>query len=440
MKRRLFLSASAAAAAAVNAQIARPPQPQATPLLLQGATLHRVSAPPLVRGQLLVVDGRIAAVAAEGEALTLPPGTQTLRLDGLQLYPGLVAANTQLGLVEVPTVRGTVDVQERGPLNPNAHTLTSFHADSELVAVTRADGVLTVEVAPVSPRGGLLAGRSAVMQLDGWAWPDMALAPEHALHLHLPPTRAVADENDDDEGTPAPTSAVQNRLRQLDDALAQARAYAAQREADLAAQRPAARDLRLEALAPYAAGRAPVFIHAQELSQLRHALALTERHGLRTTLVAGPDVVALAPLLKARGIPVLVDGVQKLPLRRDDPIDAAETVPARLHAAGVRFAIARQGGMRAAPNTRNLAHEAAAAVAHGLPHDVALRAITLDAAALLGVDALVGSLDVGKLATFFVTAGDALEPSTRVQRVWVRGREIDPRNRHTRLMDKYQGR
>jgi imidazolonepropionase-like amidohydrolase len=436
MKRRLFLSASAAAAAAVNAQIARPPQPQATPLLLQGATLHRVSAPPLVRGQLLVVDGRIAAVAAEGEALTLPPGTQALRLDGLQLYPGLVAANTQLGLVEVPTVRGTVDVQERGPLNPNAHTLTSFHADSELVAVTRADGVLTVEVAPVAPRGGLLAGRSAVMQLDGWAWPDMALAPEHAMHLHLPPTRAVTDEDDDDEGTPAPTSAVQSRLRQLDDALAQARGYAAQREADPKVPR----DLRLEALAPYAAGRAPVFIHAQELSQLRQAMALTERHGLRTTLVAGPDVVALAPLLKARGIPVVVDGVQKLPLRRDDPIDAAETVPARLHAAGVRFAIARQGGMRNAPNTRNLAHEAAAAMAHGLPADVALRAITLDAAALLGVDALVGSLDVGKLATFFVTAGDALEPSTRVQRVWVRGREIDTRNRHTRLMDKYGAR
>lgn len=440
MKRRLFLSASAAAVGATatgaRAQIARPPQPQAAPLLLQGATLHRVSAPPLVRGQLLVVGGRIAAVAAEGEGLTLPPGTQTLRLDGLQLYPGLVAANTQLGLVEVPTVRGTVDVQERGPLNPNAHTLTSFHADSELVAVTRADGVLTVEVAPVSPRGGLLAGRSAVMQLDGWAWPDMALAPEHAMHLHLPPTRAVADEDDDDEGTPAPTSAVRSRLRQLDEALAQARAYAAQREADPKVPR----DLRLEALAPYAAGRAPVFVHAQELSQLRQALALTERHGLRTTLVAGPDVVALAPQLKARGIPVLVDGVQKLPLRRDDPIDAAETVPARLHAAGVRFAIARQGGMRNAPNTRNLAHEAAAAVAHGLPHDVALRAITLDAAALLGVDALVGSLDVGKLASFFVTAGDALEPSTRVQRVWVRGREIDPRNRHTRLMDKYQGR
>ncbi len=436
MKRRLFLSATAAAATGALAQIARPPQAPTAPLLLQGATLHRVSAPPLARGQLLVVDGRIAALGAEGEALALPPGTQVVRLDGLQLYPGLVAANTQLGLVEVPTVRGTVDAQERGPLNPNAHTLSSFHADSELVAVTRADGVLTVEVAPVSPPGGLLAGRSAVMQLDGWAWPDMALVPEHALHLHLPPTRAVADEDDDDEGNPAPPNAVRGRLRQLDEALAQARAYAAQRAAD--PQSP--RDLRLEALAPYASGRAPVFVHAQELSQLRQALWLTERHGLRSTLVAGPDVVALAPLLKARDLPVLVDGVQKLPLRRDDPIDAAETVPARLHAAGVRFAIARQGGLRAAPNTRNLAHEAAAAVAHGLPPEVALRAITLDAARLLGVDDRLGSLDVGKLATFFVTAGDALEPSTRVQRVWVRGREVDPRNRHTRLMDKYQGR
>ncbi|MFN7695907.1 MAG: amidohydrolase family protein [Burkholderiales bacterium] len=434
MKRRALLLASLPLAAA--AQIARPPAPHTGRLLFTGATLHRVSGPPLVRGQLLVVDGRIAAIAPEGEALNAAGPVTRVALDGLQLYPGLVAANTQLGLVEVPTVRGTVDVQEGGALNPNAHALVAFNADSELIAVTRAEGVLAAEVAPVSPRGGLLAGRSGVLQLDGWAWPDMALRGEHALHLHLPPSRAQADFFSGGDGNAPPRNVVQERLRQLDELLAQGRAYAQARAADP----KLLRDLRLEALAPYASGNAPVFVHAQELAQLRQALALQQRHGLRMVLVAGPDVVQISALLKARDIPVIVDGVQELPLRRDDAIDASESVPARLHEAGVRFAIARQGGARNAPNTRNLAHEAAAAVAHGLPPEAALRAITLSAAELLGVADLLGSLEVGKLASFFVCDGNALEVSTRVQRIWVRGREIDVRNRQTRLMEKYGSR
>ncbi|MBN8506670.1 MAG: amidohydrolase family protein, partial [Burkholderiales bacterium] len=97
----------------------------------------------------------------------------------------------------------------------------------------------------------------------------------------------------------------------------------------------------------------------------------------------------------------------------------------------------RQGGARNAPNLRNLGHEAAAAVAHGLPYEAALRAVTLGAAELLGVADRVGSLDVGKEASFFITRGDALEPATEVLQVFVQGREVDRGNRQTRLMQKY---
>lgn len=427
MKRRQLLLAAASFPAA--AQIAAPPPPHRGHLLIRGATLHRPNSPALEAGQLWVRDGHIAAVAAAGEPLPLPAGYAELDLSGLHLYPGLVAANTQLGLTESPTQRGTIDVQELGALNPNVHAWASFNADSELIAVTRAEGVLTAEVAPVSPRGGLIAGRSSVMRLDGWSWSDMALRPMHALHLHLPPWRAATDPIGGSTPAAPTRAALQERLRLLDRALDQARAYPSG---------AGARDLRLEALAPYARGEAPVFVHAQELAQMRHALQLAERHKLRITLVAGPDVALLAPLLAEREIPVIVDGVMELPLRRDDPIDAAEAVPARLHEAGVRFAIARQGGARNALNLRNLAQEAAAAVAAGLPRAAALRAITQTPAELLGVGDRVGSLAVGQEASFFVTRGDALEPATSVLRVFVLGREIDTSHRQTRLMQKYR--
>ncbi len=439
--RRTLLLAGASAsvsafASAAHAQTAQPAPAQTGSLLITGATLHRVSAPPLVRGQMLVEAGRIVAIAAEGAPLPTPRGALTrLALDGQQLYPGLVAANTQLGLVEVPTVRGTVDTQEQGPLNANAHALVALSGDSELIAVTRAEGVLTVEVAPVSPRVGGIAGRSGVVQLDGWAWPDMALRAEGALHVHLP--RAINNDPDIPAADPsALRRSVHERLRLLDEAFQQARAYAQARSTD--PQLP--RDLRLEALAPYAAGQRPVFIHASEAALIRQALALIERHQLQAVLVGSGDIARLAPLLKARNVAVIVDGVQELPLRRDDAIDQSERTPALLALAGVRFAIARQGGIRNAPNVRNLAHEAAAAVAHGLAPEAALRAITLSAAELLGVADQVGSLDAGKLATFFVTQGDVLEVATRVERVFVRGRELDVGNRQQRLMEKYQRR
>ncbi len=179
----------------------------------------------------------------------------------------------------------------------------------------------------------------------------------------------------------------------------------------------------------------PVFMHADDLAQIRFALDFAARHGLKLVLVGGADSWRVADTLRERRVPVVIGGLLRLPLRRDDPPDALFALPAHLAAAGVQFCIAEGG--RDSSNARNLPFEAAHARAFGLSDDEALKAVTLYPAQILGVADQLGSLEVGKLANLFVADGDPLEPATRIERVFIQGREVEVSDRQTRLRDKY---
>lgn len=409
------------------------PPPQQRPLLLRNAQLHTVSGPVIRQGWLLAEKGRISALGGPDQPPPARADTQVIDLAGLRVYPGFVAGISALGLTEVESVRATVDHVETGALNPNARALVAINADSELLPVARANGVLAALVAPGVDRSGLIAGTSALVQLDGWHWDDMALEREVGVHVVLPSMRQanvplhLRDEM---------ARHVQNQLARLDRAFDDAAAWGRARAAD--ASTPT--DLRWQALQGALQRRQPVFVHANELPQIRHALGLARRHGLRLVLVGGADAAAVAPLLQQAQVPVIIGGVNELPLRRDDDIDARYVLAARLHQAGVRFCIARAATSRSASNERNLPYEAAAAVAYGLPRDEALKAITLYPAQILGVDDRLGSLQPGRLASFFVADGDPLETATQVRRLFVQGRELSTGNRHTDLQQRYEER
>ncbi len=448
MRRRGFSAGVAAlaaaswrptAAAAPAAGIVPPPQRQ--PLIVQGATLHPVSGPPLPGGRMLVERGRIVALAAAGETLPAPSSAaETIDLAGRHVYPGFIAANTSLGLVEIGQVRATVDTTEIGPINPNARALVAVNADSDLLPVARAGGVLAALAVPNGPRGGGIAGTSALVQLDGWNWDEMALQQELALHVALPSLRLNPAML---QGPAAPFADelrrfANERLKLVDDSFAAAAAYARARAADPAMPG----DLRWEAMRAVfqtdPATRRAVFVHADELGQIRHALALAERHELKLVIVGGADAWRVAPLLRERRVPVVVTSVHRLPLRRDDDIDGPFRLAAQLHEAGIAFCIAR--GLGNSSNERNLPFEAATAVAHGLPRDEAIKAITLYPAQILGVGDRLGSLQAGRLASFIVTDGDPLETTTRIERLFVQGREVSLENRQSRLVERYDQR
>jgi len=407
--------------------------PQAEPLVVRGAIVHSPSGAG-APATIVVDNGKILAV---GPNATAPANARVVDAGGLHAYPSLINGNTVLGLVEVSSVRGTVDVSEVGDINPNVRAEVALNADSELLPVTRANGVL---VAMTAPRGGLVAGTAAVMRLDGWNWEDLTVKAPVGMLVNWPGMRI----NRDADAQPAAEEQVKNRdarLLLLRDTFANARAYWKARGAEGGKGVPAhERDPRWDAMGPVLRGEIPVLVTADDILKIRAALQWAEQEGVRIVLLAGGDVGRLAGELAKRQVPVILDPTFALPRRDWEPYDTAYTNAARLHAAGVKFCFGTSGGAFGAANARNLPYEAAGAVGYGLPADAALRALTQDAADILGVGDRLGSIDAGKDATFFLSDGDPLDIRSHVVRAFIDGREISLENRQTRLWEKYRSR
>lgn len=406
----------------------------AASILLEGGTLYPVSSAPLENGALLITDGRIAAIGPAG-SFDVPADATRIDVRGKRVYPGFIAANSVLGLTEIEAVRASNDYAEVGPFNPNVRAEVALNADSEAIPVTRAAGIVAVNVAPQSAQGGLFTGNAAVIKLAGWTWEQMTLKAEAGVHLVWPSKRAP-------DFLPPPViaelrkAADTNRVL-IDEVSANARRYA---EAADARALDGSADLRYAALVPVFARRQKLFVHAEDYAAVRGAIEFCSDEKLDCVLVGAQDGWRLAAELKQYNIPVILGSPFALPLRRHEGYDTVYRNAARLHAAGVRFAIAGDGSGFAAPLEKNLPHLAAQAVAFGLPAEQALAAITLNAARILGVDARLGSLEVGKDASLLVSDGDPLEFDSRIEAVYIDGQAVDLDSRHTRLYERYRQR
>jgi imidazolonepropionase-like amidohydrolase len=419
----LVLGFTAAAIALAHPEVPGPPQKG--PVALVNATIHPVSGPVIEKGTIVFAGGKITAIGVDA---AIPEDAEKIDLAGKHVYPALFDALSDLGLVEIGSVRATDDYRESGQVNPNVRAVVAVNPDSELIPVARSNGVL---LALTAPSGSLMPGRSAVIQLDGWTWEDMALLPDAALHIEWPrpprpPRRGASEEAD---SGPRPNQAAE-RLRTI---LSDARAYATARAGD--ANFP--RDARWESLKDVLAGKLPVVVHADDVRQITAAVSFCQEEKLKLIVAGGYDALACASLLKKHDIPIIIGGVYRLPRRRGDDYDAPFTLPARLKEAGIRYCISSQD-RHGASSMRNLPYHAATAVAYGLDADEALKAITLYPAQILGLADRVGSLEVGKHATLFVASGDPLDTPTQVEAAWIGGRKVELNDRHKRLYRKYE--
>jgi imidazolonepropionase-like amidohydrolase len=441
-----------------------------------GATVHPVDSPAIANGVVVVENDRIKAVG--GPNTIIPQGAEVIDLKGYDLWPGLIQAGSRVGLFEVGSLRETQDVSDSATFQPELTTSTAIRPDSELIPVTRANGVLTILA---QPSGSGIAGQSAVVNLHGWLPPEMTLLDKAALHVQIPSfiasrsneefglaqdinhycgcedMAAGADHSHRHEAMaddgPAPASAnegersqaLSRRKRRLEE-IGEQFQMALRYEAALKAAKEGMVDTfdadpRMEALLPYARGEKPVIFSADHRGEILDALSLAKALKLKAVISGGREAWKVAQQLKEAGVPVLVAGTLQLPGENYDPYDAPYANPAKLHAAGVKFAIqSGGGGPDQATAARNLPLEAGTAVAFGLPEDIALRSVTLAPAEILGVADKLGSITPGKKANLVVSRGSILQATTPVDLLVIDGKVITPRSRHTRLAETYRER
>jgi imidazolonepropionase-like amidohydrolase len=410
--------------------------------LFKNATVHTVAKGDMENGQVLVTDGKISAVAKADENLQ---ADETIDLKGAHLYPGFINAAGWLGLVEVDQIRATHDMSESGRFTPDVRAWMAVNPDSELIAVARVNGIThTVAI----PGGGVVSGQSGLIQLGaGWTVEDLKAKGPLAMHLFWPAmtldTTPRDQARDKERWKSLEDQAKERRMRmkEIEDFFAEAESYAAEEHSE------ANRIPAWEAMISVVRAKIPLVIHADSYRQIKSALKFAEEHKYRVILTGGRDAWRLANEIAAQKIPVIFErvyndgsGLSAGDIRDTEPYDVHFNAPAVLAEAGVKVAITGGLGGEEASNVRNIPYIAAQAMAFGLAHDEAIKSVSLNVAEMYGVSDRLGSIEVGKEASFFTSTGDALDIRSRVTGVWIKGESVSLENHQTRLYEKYRAR
>lgn len=424
------------AAAPVSAQ-----QPAAITYAITHAKIFTLSGGVIPDGTLVIKDGKIAAVGASVEA---PAGAQIIDGKGLQVYPGLFDAVTQMGLSEISAVASTVDSSETGSFNPDVVAATAVSPSSEHIPVTRASGITEVMAVPASggfDSGGgrsVVGGQASAFSLAGWTMEDMQIKRSVAMVINWPTIQTrtfdFATFTRKEKPYTEAKQEYEKQVNELTDWMDRARHYA--QAVGHGGPSDFERDVKLEALAPVVRGQMPVLVFADRARDIRNAVEFCDKQKLKMILAGGEEAYKVKELLRSKSVPVILRPVLSLPPEEDDPYDALLSQPAELSQAGVKFAIASFDNSFA----RRLGQNAANAAAHGLSNDEALRSVTLYPAQILGLSDQIGTLDTGKIANVIVTDGDPLELTTEVKYLFIRGQLTSTDNRHKRLYEKYLNR
>ena len=405
-----------------------PAPDQDHPILIHGGTVHTVSHGSLEKTDILFENGKIVSI---GRDISYPPETELIDVTGQHIFPGLISAGSTLGLQEIGAVRATKDYAEVGDLNPNVRANVSYNPDSELIPVSRSNGIL---LALSVPRSGMISGTSSLMMLDGWTWEDATLKHPVGLHLFWPSMNVPKSLSGKNKKKKDPDLRLKS-IQKMNDLIQEARAYLQLKETNSHSLK---HNLRMEGMLPVIKGEIPLFIHANEVRQIEAAVYWSNRHNLKMILVGGKDSWRVTRLLKEKEISVIYTHVHSLPIRRFEKYDQPFITPFQLYEAGVKFCISNSESPFQTPHIRNLPYYAAKASSYGLPHKEALRSITLSPAEILSVAENVGSLDIGKDATIFISNGDILDVRTQVNMAFIQGRRIDLSDRHKMLYSKYR--
>ena len=430
--------ACGALAAAAQAQDLIPKAPpQTEPVTITGVTIHTVSGDTIEDGTLAFEDGRFTTIRS-GEPRRRRGRVVDLSGRDCHAWPGMIAPNTELGLVEIGSIRDTQDARELGDFAPEVRAAVAVNPDSTAIPVARANGIL---LAGAFPSGGTVPRRSSVITLDGWTADDMTVLDVAGLVIDWPRMRPF-DSPFVRASAAEQKRQIEENVAEIDDFFSDAEAYRRAREADPDYPTDLLLEATLDHLPDSLDGEPakPVHILANSVDEITSSVDWALDKGMNPIIVGGAEAFLCADTLAERDIPVILRGLHAQPRREDAAYDESYTMPARLKQAGVRFCIESS---EETPHIRGLPYEAAMAARHGARLDPpfttedAVRAITLSTAEILGIDDNYGSIENGKSATFFITDGHVLDVRSRVLHAFIDGREIDLTSKHTQLRDKY---
>ena len=405
-----------------------PAPAQKETIALTNATIHVGNGQVIQNGTVVFKNGKITEVGANASTA----GAKVIDCKGKHIYPGLILSATQIGLVEVPTVRATADGSEIGEMNPSIRSLVAYNTDSKVINTLRYNGIL---LGNIVPDGGLISGSSSVVQFDAWNWEDAAYRSDGAIHFRMPSLlqrRGGRGGFGNFGGGQQNVDPVKRGLEQIENV----KVFFREAKAYMGEANHASTNLKFEAVRGLFEKKQKLFIHCNIVKEMLLAIDFAREFGFDVVLVGAADSWQIADLLRQNNIAVVLGQLHNLPVMIDDDIDQPFKTPSMLQKAGVLFSITDDDENT---RSRNLAFNAGTAAAYGLTKEEALSAITLNAARILGIADRTGSIEAGKDANIVVSEGDLLDMRTNIiDHAYIQGRDVDLHNKQTQLAEKYE--
>ena len=411
----------------INAQQIPAPK-QTKSVLILNATAHLGNGTVIQNSAIGFKDGKLTLVA-DASTIRLAAGAYDTTIDatGKHVYPGFIAPNSTLGLVEIDAVKSSVDEEEIGTFNPNVRSIIAYNSESKVVETVRPNGVL---MAQVTPRGGRISGTSSIVQLDAWSWKDAVLKENDGIHLNFP-SGFKRSGSWFEPGVIEANKDYAKQVEEINAFLINASAYNQTSAKE--------RNIILEATKELFDGTQILYVHADEEKQIVDAIQLAVNHQIKKiVIVGGFEAYKSADVLKKYNVGVLLRRVHDMPTSDDEDVNLPYKMAKILTDKGIVVGLENSGDHERM-SVRNLPFLAGTCAAFGLDKEVAVQLITLNTAKLLGIDATCGTLESGKDATLFISEGDALDMRTnKLTTAFIQGRTINLDTFQTKLSDKFK--
>lgn len=405
-----------------------PASKQTKDIAIIGATAHIANGNVINNSIIVIRNGKIDLIGDAKKSTIDINVIETINAKGKHVYPGFIVPNSTLGLVEIDAVKASDDDAEIGSINPHIRSLIAYNAESKVVESMRPNGVL---IGQITPRGGRISGTSSIVQFDAWNWEDATIKSDDGLHLNWPSSFSRGRPWLGDGPGLKPNKDYNKQVTQLKDYFNDSKAYNSGNKTKT--------HLPFEAVRGIFDGSKKLYIHVNDEKGITDAVNFYLQNKVKNMIiVGGREAFKATNILKQHNIPVILHRIHSTPSAADDDYDLPYKTAKLLVDDGILVALQVSGARMERMNSRNLPFYAGTTVAHGLTKEQALQLITLNPAKILGIDNQLGSLEVGKDATLFISEGDALDMRTnKLTHAFINGRQISLETHQTKLWKRY---